>query len=263
MLRLAQHHLETYQTCPRLFQHRYLEQLPPPPDPQGEGGRRWGVQVHQRIAQYLEGIAPIDRPDRLSETLRSLVAQVPDLQPQGGGERYPEHRRSLLFRHTIVLTAIYDLVVIDGDRTRLYDWKTYAHPAQPQKIERHWQTRLYLYLWCATTNQAPEQVSLTYWFLGGNGQPQAHAIPYDRPRHDQTQRDLATLLGDLERDYRAYQGGQTFAHPLPPGSPPCDHCERLQSDRRAIRWQRFAPETWGAIPEISPPDLPKPGNSNG
>ncbi|HSM80388.1 MAG TPA: PD-(D/E)XK nuclease family protein [Nodosilinea sp.] len=206
MLTLTQGHLRQLELCPRRYQYSYLEQVPVPPDPATAEGQRWGTQFHQVMQQRELGL-PLDdflRQDAaLDGAVRGLLAAAPELfAPQAEGWRQSEHRRTLAF-NGYTLTAIYDLLVMGPTSGKIVDWKTYQKPARPAQLAKDWQTRLYLYLLVETSDLAPEQVAMVYWFVAPPravepaGPPTSVTIAYTAAQHRRTGADLLRLTDRL------------------------------------------------------------------
>lgn len=103
-----------------------------------------------------------------------------------------------------LLTAIYDLLILDDKRGQILDWKTYLQPQNEQKLRNNWQTRLYLYLLAETSDYLPEQLSLTYWFVKIPHNPQCLTIQYSQKLHQKNQEDLEHLLAQLDSYLNKY-----------------------------------------------------------
>ncbi|MEY3333388.1 MAG: hypothetical protein RLZZ176_1688 [Cyanobacteriota bacterium] len=64
ILRLSQGHLNLLATCPRKFQHSYLEQLNTPPDPKHEKYQILGSRFHLLMQQREMGLAIAKLPPK-------------------------------------------------------------------------------------------------------------------------------------------------------------------------------------------------------
>lgn len=193
LIRLSQAHLNLLELCPPKFQQAYLEQLSSLPNTQTQENIAWGSRFHLLMQQRELGlpIAPL-----LDESLATAIATLADLLGDlGNSWREAEHCRTLGWDN-FLLTVIYDLLIAEPERATILDWKTYRQPAKPQILENHWQTRLYLYVLAETSNYLPEQLSMTYWFV--NGTPRSLTFSYNSDRHQQTKRDLSSLLSNLQ-----------------------------------------------------------------
>lgn len=206
MLSLTQGHLRLLEICPRRYQYTYLEHHTVPTAPEMLEGQRWGTEFHRVMQQRDLGLPVEDllqADAALGAAVQGLLAAAPELfKAQPEGFRQSEHRRTLTF-NGYALTAIYDLVVIGSTRAEIIDWKTYQHPPRQAQLAKEWQTRLYLYLLVETSNLAPEQVSMTYWFVAPPTAqaeatpPTSIAIAYTAAQHRRTGADLQRLTDTL------------------------------------------------------------------
>lgn len=259
-LRLSQGHLTLLESCPRRFQHTVLDALAVPATPDQLAAQRWGDRFHLLMQQRELGL-PIEpmlaQDPELQAVVAALVQADPDLFTPTERFRQAEHSRAC-WVHGYGFTAIYDLLRLWDQRGEIIDWKTYRQPRSPAVLAQDWQTRLYCYLLVATTNLAPEQVSMVYWFVRhrdpdtGAWQPQSVRLAYDRHRHDQTHADLKAL-GDRLSQWLA--AGSDFPK-IPPTAAGLDTCGQCPF---AVRCQRDRPQAEGlnaippldAIPELA------------
>lgn len=173
---LSQSHLALLATCPRKFQHIYLDRVTVPKSWHQYQRSLWGTQFHQLMQQMELGL-PIEgfeatQPELYQGilALRSTdpqVFQAPD--PARGEWRSSEHRRSLAFAvpggDPVGLVVVYDWVRGDPQFAEILDWKTYRQPPQGENLAQSWQTRLYCYVLAQTSHYEPEQIQFTYWFI--------------------------------------------------------------------------------------------------
>ncbi|MGF1512095.1 MAG: PD-(D/E)XK nuclease family protein [Elainellaceae cyanobacterium] len=237
-LRLSQAHLAILTLCPRKFQYRYLDQI---------GGivpqtqqQLWGSQFHQLMQQQGLGL-PLSAPDpELGHCMTALQAAAPYLFGSAPNQQ-SEHRLGLtLGNHALV--AVYDRLVLEGDRATIYDWKTHSRPLSRQQLAQSWQTRLYLYILAAVGTYSPESLSMVYWFVRLTPEhpvPQSVVLPYSVVQHRQTRADLTAHLQQLDRWLARYE--HRPLPQLPPGSPHCAdcafavRCDRLPRQRQNQR----------------------------
>src|SRR6476646_3772088 len=99
-LRLSQGQLNLLESCPRKFQHIYLEQLGSPSTPEQQAHQTWGSRFHLLMQQRELGL-PIDSlmaEDRqMQRCVSSLLAAVPEIVAPGIDDsswRQSEHRRT-------------------------------------------------------------------------------------------------------------------------------------------------------------------------
>lgn len=201
MLRLSQRHLNLLENCPPKFKQLYISQDNLVPNPENEERQVWGSQFHLLMQQRELGL-PIDSilttENELADSLEALIKEVPELSTSPAqANRAAEHYRTLGVNNYL-LSVIYDLVITQGDRAQILDWKTYLKPQNKKDLARDWQTRLYMYVLAETSNYPPEQISMTYWFVKLPKKPQSHTFQYSYKLHQQTKQDLISLLTNLD-----------------------------------------------------------------
>lgn len=230
---LTQGHLSLLEECPRKFRQVYLEGLLGPPAPDLLTSQLWGKRFHLLMQQRELGLpllpdspAPMDPMDvGLLECVQALIAAAPALfRAEAGQFRQSEHLRSHAF-NGYSLTAIYDLLILTPSSGLIVDWKTYFQARDRKRLEQDWQTRLYLYLLVETTDLAPEQVAMSYWFVRqrdpqtGKLAPQEVNLTYSSQKHERTRQDLQRLTTALT----SYQTSREFPQ-VGLGQGRCDRC---------------------------------------
>ena len=233
---LSQAHLTLLDTCDRKYQYIFFDALAAPTTYDRQITAQWGSQFHLLMQQRamnlpIEAIAPANK--EMTASMEALAAAAPQLFEQVSHTRaeidadtdksftQSEHRRTLAF-NGYLLAAIYDLVVISPNQGQIFDWKTHQKPPKKDWLQQDWQTRLYLYILCETTELKPEQISMTYWFvrLGkANQQPSFYQFGYSWPQHQQTRQDLSALTSKLARMIEQLEFPK-----VPVGSELCDTC---------------------------------------
>ena len=249
IVRLSQSHLNLLSICPPKFQQIYLDCLDTIPNLQQQEKMKWGSQFHLLMQQRelklpIESLLTTD--SELDAAFKALIKSAPELGLQNSDVwREAEHYRTLSCGN-FVLTVIYDLLLAQTDRATILDWKTYRRPQNANQLARDWQTRLYLYVLSETSEYAPEQIQMTYWFVRSQ-QPQSVEIKYSQLLHQQTERDLNVLLTKLEMWLQDYQQNQNdFPH-----QPDCQaKCPYYQFFFQEVNEQESQQALWRAIDEI-------------
>ncbi|OLP19099.1 hypothetical protein BST81_07780 [Leptolyngbya sp. 'hensonii'] len=209
LLHLAQAQLNLLETCPRKFQYIFLDHAGSLVTEEQQERLTWGSRFHLLMQQWELGlpVEPLVLEDsELRRCFEALLAADPELfqaLPAGGKKtRWSEHRRTLELQGCL-LTVIYDLLILQPKSAQILDWKTYPKPHHQTQLAQNWQTRLYLYVLAETTDYAPEQLSMTYWFvqLGAEGAsyPEQVTFRYSTDWHEQTCQDLNRLMNRLLR----------------------------------------------------------------
>jgi hypothetical protein len=203
LLQLSQAHLQILETCPRKFQHFFLDSLAMPQSSAVLEKQELGSQFHQLMQQRALGlkIQPLlDHHPKLQEWFQRFQNAPPPLME---GLRHHEYPCTLTLEN-FTLIAVFDLLIQGEHKAQIVDWKTYRRPHQVQLLKQHWQTRLYLFLVAEVFGYAPDQVSMVYWFaessserFSSEGGKSWLSIPYSAAMHQQTQQTLTQLLSSL------------------------------------------------------------------
>lgn len=210
-LPLSQGHLNVLTTCPRKFQHLYLEQLGLHQDPQQWQRLDLGSQFHQLMQQQELGLSveAIAQADPQLQRWLQVFADHPPAMIQG--DRLSEHRRMMQFQDYL-LVVVYDLLIEGPDQSQILDWKSYARPPRTDELAQNWQTRLYPFILSKTSDYLPEQISMTYWFAEEASQSAGHSLSfsYSRSQQQQTEQQLTQILERLTLWLQAYSQGENF-----------------------------------------------------
>ena len=211
--RLSQKHLNLLTTCPRKFQHLYLDSLSVPTTPIEQERLNWGSQFHLLMQQRELGL-PIEslmlENQEMQHSFENFFQAAPEILNYETQDdlilRQAEHNRSINF-NGYILTVIYDLLIANFQQAQIFDWKTYSYPQNKNKIAQDWQTRLYLYTLVQTSNYFPEAVSMTYWFIQPKNQqlPYKLKFSYNQQLHQKTEQDLQDILDNLTKWLKHYQ----------------------------------------------------------
>ena len=241
LMRLSQGQLNTLERCPRYFQHTCLEQLQSPADPGYEEKQVLGSRFHLLMQQHEMGLA-IDNFLLADANLQSWMARFAEAAPEiltstSGEFRESEHFRTLNFSDYL-LTVVYDLLIADNVRAQILDWKTSAKSPNKRKLEKNWQTRLYLYVLAETSQYVPENISMTYWFVQSEGKPQSVKFSYSTAQHEQTRKKLTKLLSQLSQWLKDFYQGKPFPQ-VSQGNKACEDC---QFAKRCDRQRRLPEE---------------------
>ncbi|MBE9181356.1 PD-(D/E)XK nuclease family protein [Oculatella sp. LEGE 06141] len=242
-MRLSQAQLNLLETCPRKFQHTYLDQLGSPMTPEQQDRLTWGSQFHLLMQQRELGLpmVPLDAEEgQLNRCMTAFVAAAPDLFQPRPGTRQSEHRRTLEF-HGYLLTVIYDLLILSDRQAHILDWKTYPRPSQSERLRQNWQTRLYRFVLAETSAYEPEQILMTYWFIQAEHDqvltPQSLSFPYTAEQQERDRQDLTTRLNQLTEWLQRYDQGEPFPQINETSSCPSCHfvarCQREAVDLSA------------------------------
>jgi len=244
LLRLSQGHLNTFTKCPRRYQYQYLDQLNAPISPDHQAQLDRGSRLHHLMQQRELGLpleTILDPDDPLKAMYDALLTAVPDLT-NASISRMAEQSRTLVW-DGVALTVIYDLLMVKGDRAFIFDWKTYQTPPPRPILQQNWQTQLYPFVLAATSDYAPEQITMAYWIVGNRNHVHCERFDYDQQWYRQTERQLRRSVMALETAQAAYQDHRI---PFPQVSHPDSICRScpFQSPCQRQETTIFAPHHW-------------------
>jgi hypothetical protein len=254
LIRLSQAQLNLLETCPRKFQQVYLDQLGTPIASEQQDQMNWGSRFHLLMQQRELGLPALtaSTTDRLLQScVDAFIQTAPELFHQQAVFRQSEHRRTLEFQNYL-LTAVYDLLILNPQQAQILDWKTYPRPQNPRWLAENWQTRLYPFVLAETSDYSPEDISITYWFVQATQSvsetnpetpettfhPQSLKFNYSKAQHEATRSKLVALLSQLTEWVERYQVGESF----PQVEVSANQCGFCAFD---VRCQRHQPQTTG------------------
>lgn len=220
---LSQTHLKTLETCPPVFQKRYLQQLKSLPNLKSEEGMQWGNLFHLKMQQYNAGLS-LDQiftdNEKFNQSLIALISATQDIWNSPDIiTKQAEYKLNYSIEQ-FIFTAIYDLIILYPNKAVIFDWKTSLKP-EDNKLINNWQTKLYLYILAEILNYKPHQIEFTYWFIKLPNEPQSLTIKYNKTKHDRTRQELNSLLNKLKNFTDEYiENNVDFPH-----HNQCDTCE--------------------------------------
>ncbi|TVQ61067.1 MAG: PD-(D/E)XK nuclease family protein [Spirulina sp. DLM2.Bin59] len=244
LLRLSQGHLNTFAKCPRRYQYQYIDQLNAPISPDHQAQLDRGSRLHHLMQQRELGLsldAILNPDDPLRAMYDALLAAVPDLE-DASISRAAEQSRTLVW-DGVALTVIYDLLMVKGDRALIFDWKTYQNPPRRDILQQNWQTQLYPFVLAATSDYAPEQITMTYWIVDQTNQVHSETFAYSAQWYQQTQANLRQSLMALEMAQSEYQ---EQGKPFPQVNIQAQKCQRCPFQQPCQRQETvtFSPQDW-------------------
>lgn len=238
-MRISQGQLNLLKTCPRKYQHTYIDKLTAPPHPKQQEHLIFGSRFHLLMQQRELGL-PIEsilaKDDKLSQcfnVFNDKKSDVFQLESDNNIWREAEHNRILNFQGYL-LTVVYDLLIAEENQAQIIDWKTYPVPEKPEKLKENWQTRLYPFVLVETTNYLPEHISMTYCFVQSSdtGEKPSIKFNYSQVEHEKNKQDLTQILNQLSIWLQNYELGKEFPQE-PENSKLCNYCAfaiRCQKD---------------------------------
>jgi CRISPR/Cas system-associated exonuclease Cas4 (RecB family) len=223
----SQSSLQDYLDCPRRFQLRHIQRLAWPaltaePPLDNERFMKQGAAFHRLVQQHLLGV-PAQRltgmlvDAELRGWWENYLQVHPDPQgglPQGLAAELSGPGKRCLTEITLTaplgkyrLVGKFDALAISetdqGQRAKIFEWKTSQRRPKPTDLASRIQTRAYPYLLvkasaCLNQGQvfAPEQVEMIYWFA--RFPAQAQRFEYDAQKYAQDGQYLEGLAAEIE-----------------------------------------------------------------
>jgi len=253
---ISQGNLNIWETCRRKYQYKFLEVLSlPEADLDRKKKLQLGSEFHLLMQQQQLGLDVSDLASS-DERLQTWLAAFKDHPPvMIEGDRLCEHRRTLEISQEFlsdhhqnsdhlqgyfVLTAIYDLLILGDRQAQILDWKTHQVAIAKDTLIANWQTQLYLYLLAKTTNYAPEQLSMTYWFANT---AESVVINYSQTDYERTGKKIQGILREIAQ-------AQEYPTLKDVHSSDCKYCEFRDRCDRGEMLTKFTSNNLEDIPEI-------------
>lgn len=206
MLTLSRASLESFLTCQRRFELRYVQRLPWPhlPEPEATAAvMHKGEQFHQLVQRHWLGLPVVDEvldegPAEVRQWWDTFLRHAPRLP--AGARPLPEMTLSVGVGGHILLGR-FDLLVVEPTHLHIYDWKT-GRPRPAADLRRDWQTRLYMALAVAGSTAvglpqlAAEQVRMTYWYA--REPEKSVTLRYDTAEHQRTWGEIEQVVAQIE-----------------------------------------------------------------
>jgi len=205
--------------------------LTTPTDPKQEEYKTLGSRFHLLMQQQAMGL-PIEsfmeEDERLKSLILDLTGVIPEILTAGKeGETFQEseHSRNLQVGDYLI-TVIYDLLIANNEKAKIFDWKTYRQLPDLKDIKSlasHWQTKLYMYVLAETSTYLPKNISMTYWFIPGKGKSKKIEFRYSNVEHKKNGNELKQLLENLSIWLEQYQKNQPLPQ-QPKHRKLCEYC---------------------------------------
>lgn len=203
----SQSSLQDYVDCPRRFELRYLiQQRWPAPEVDDllEHERRMalGERFHHLVQQHQAGIPSEVFQKHIDDT--ELREWFTDYLASGLGSQGVRRAEVSLTvpLGEYALTAKFDLVVLEGNRALIVDWKTGQTIPKLDTLRQRLQTVVYRYVLAtggATLNKGqsitPEQIEMVYWYAAHRGK--TLTIPYDGAEVAADEARLLALVNEI------------------------------------------------------------------
>ncbi|MEI6857731.1 PD-(D/E)XK nuclease family protein [Psychrilyobacter sp.] len=196
----SQSSLDTFKRCPKMYEYIYIDGVSGKGgDPQLKKNIDMGTNFHILAERYFNGIKDYFyvKNDQLLEWMTVLE------------EKYPEDmdfRSEFEIRQNkdeIRLMAKYDLIVIEGDKIKIVDFKTNKNSYKADVVDGDIQTKVYMYLLGENLKRVfPNikigNISMEYFQLNYPGNK--ICIEYNRKKHEENRKILKELIGEIKKN---------------------------------------------------------------
>ncbi|WFD09207.1 PD-(D/E)XK nuclease family protein [Tepidibacter hydrothermalis] len=152
-IQFSQSSIDTYDTCRLKFKKIYIDNIKWSKDDQN-----FGSEFHLLAQRYYIGIdeqLEQGRPDyMLLNNLKKFLKREKNMYPEYN-IKYKDEEMSLI--------AKVDLIKIEKEKIIIYDWKTNKSKFNRSKMEKSYQTKIYLHNVAEKFNISPNDISLIYY----------------------------------------------------------------------------------------------------
>lgn len=140
----SQNSINTYKSCPLKFKYKYVDNLSWKKEDSKEyyDSLFWGSEFHLVCERFLNNI-PIG--DISNEKFYDYLEKVKNVVSLNSKNLFTEYEIRYNFEGKII-TAKYDLLIIDDDKIEIWDWKTENKKMDYKNYSNRVQTMVYLFL---------------------------------------------------------------------------------------------------------------------
>ncbi len=198
LIHLSHHSISLIQNNPQKYLQIYLEQKKVLPSPQASYQFEIGSAFHLVMKQIHMGLPVkqlLNAYPKIKQWIKHLELAAPCIFSSTPDNTFKEceYPCNLMFKGCL-LCCVYDMVIASDNQANIIEWTTAKLPFNAQRLNWHWQTRFYLYVFVESMNYQPEEVTLTYYFVNTDSIAQQFTVYYTATQHRKTQLDLLELM---------------------------------------------------------------------
>ncbi len=140
----SQNSINTYKSCPLKFKYKYVDNLSWKKEDSKEyyDSLVWGSEFHLVCERFFDNI-PIGEIS--NEKFYDYLEKIKSVVNSNSKNVFPEYEIRYNFEGKII-TAKYDLLIIDDDKIEIWDWKTENKKMDYKNYSNRVQTMVYLFL---------------------------------------------------------------------------------------------------------------------
>ena len=145
----SQNSINTYKSCPKKFKYKYIDKINWKYDDidsrEYYDSLKVGSEFHLLCERYFSNI-PIGINENTNPKFKLWIDKIKKLFPMNDDKIYlPEYEVRLNLDDSII-TAKYDLLIIDKDNIEIWDWKTENVKLEYKNVSNRIQTIIYMLL---------------------------------------------------------------------------------------------------------------------
>ena len=202
MIYFSQSKIDSWQTCERQFQLRYISKNGWPESPHqadSVDAMALGELFHSLVAQKILIGEKFTLPDFSSDpVIKSWWANFESFGPKLKAEDHfrIESKLTATLNDQVKLTGRIDLLVHNDRALKIYDWKT-GRPRSKSELQQDWQTRIYMALLYTSRSTicgkivSPKNISMTYWYA--RDPQQSVTLCFDEDWHEENLQEIVEL----------------------------------------------------------------------
>lgn len=200
----SQNSLGIYERCPKMFEYIYIEGISGKGiDPELKKKIERGTNFHILAERYFNGMN-----DYFYIKDKQLLEWMDVLE-----EKYPEEtgcRSEFEIRQDkdgIRLMAKYDLIVTEGNKIKVVDFKTNKKPYNTEVMEEDIQTKVYMFLLGENLKKIfpemkIEDITMEYFQL--NYPKNKIFIEYSEKKHEKNKKTLKKLIDEIKKNKKFF-----------------------------------------------------------
>lgn len=182
---------------PNQFQKVYQGWVVPTLSPKLKECQKWRKRFHQIVRQYLMGLPVeplLETHARLKYWVDWLTENAPEIFEEKPGSWKSWDEKIQVGFGNIILSSTYDLIIRGEQLAQIIDWTSTVNP---DYLKCCWNTQLKLFLFAESDTYFAEDISLTYWLLTDNAEPECLRFSYSQEQRDAFKDKLQAISIEL------------------------------------------------------------------
>lgn len=228
----SQNSINTYKSCPRKFKYKYIDKINWKYDDiesrEYYDSLKIGSEFHLLCERYFSNI-PLGINENTNSKFKAWIEKIKKLFPMNDEDSkiyLPEYEVRLNLDGDII-TAKYDLIIIDKDNIEIWDWKTENVKLEYKNVNNRIQTIIYMLLAKEVVckifnlNIKHEDIKMKYY------QPQFDDKPieilYSEEKHKSNKVNISRYIDMIKNTN--YKEDDNYKYQLIKNDKHCKYCE--------------------------------------